>query len=175
VRTYAVVDDDDPSEVAQECTRQLELFRSLLGRDPSHLDSHQHAHRNEPLRTALVNLAAELRIPLRHFAPGIQYHGDYYGQTATGEPLPTALTVDALAAVLRSLPPGTSELGCHPASELDFESTYGSERLVECEVLCSAAIRDALEAEDIGLVSFDELRRSSGGDWTSSEGDGVRE
>jgi predicted glycoside hydrolase/deacetylase ChbG (UPF0249 family) len=155
-QVYAVV-DDDPSEVASESRRQLAVFRSLVGRDPSHLDSHQHVHRAEPVRSVLVHLAAELGVPLRHCAPGIEYRGDYHGQTAKGESRPAALTVEALTAVLRSLAPGTSELGCHPALQVDFESAYGAERLVELGVLCSAEIRTVLEVQDIRLVSFDQL------------------
>jgi predicted glycoside hydrolase/deacetylase ChbG (UPF0249 family) len=156
VPVYTLV-GDEPPEVARESRRQLAVFRSLVGRDPSHLDTHQHVHRGEPARSVLVDLAAEVGVPLRHFAPGIEYHGEFHGQTATGEPIPTALTIEALAAVLRSLAPGTSEVGCHPASEVDFESVYGAERLVELGVLCSAEIRSVLEVEDIRLVSFDQL------------------
>ena len=156
VRLYTVV-GDDPSEIASESRRQLAAFRSLVGRDPSHLNSHQHVHRDEPVRSVLVDLAAELEVPLRQFTPEIEYRGEYHGQTTTGDPLPTALTVEALAAILRSLAPGTSELGCHPALEVDFESVYGAERLVELHVLRSAEIRNVLEVEDIRLVSFDQL------------------
>lgn len=157
VPVYTLVGDDS-SEIERESRRQLAVFRSLVGRDPSHLDSHQHVHRAEPVRSVLVDLAAELGLPLRHFTPGIEYRGEFHGQTATGEPLPPALTVEALAAVLRSLAPGTSEISCHPASKVDFESVYSAERPVELDVLCSGEIRRVLEAEDIRLVSFDQLR-----------------
>jgi chitin disaccharide deacetylase len=36
--------------VASEVCRQLERFRALLGRDPTHLDSHHHRHRQAPIR-----------------------------------------------------------------------------------------------------------------------------
>src|ERR1700733_14637554 len=42
---YGRVQADDGSAVAAETARQLDLFRVLMGRDPTHLDSHQHAHR----------------------------------------------------------------------------------------------------------------------------------
>src|SRR4051794_21157272 len=42
---YEVVDSDNPGAVAAEVGRQLAAFRSLVGRDPTHLDSHQHVHR----------------------------------------------------------------------------------------------------------------------------------
>jgi predicted glycoside hydrolase/deacetylase ChbG (UPF0249 family) len=158
VQAYAVVEEIDPSRIAAEGRRQLALFRDLLDRDPTHLDSHQHVHREEPVYSCLAMLANELGIPLRHFTPRVEYRGDFHGQTAQGEPLAATLTVEGLASVLRSLSPGTSELGCHPAEDVDFETAYGNERLVELDVLCSSEISDVLAAEEISLLSFSELR-----------------
>ena len=154
-QVYAVV-DEDPAAVTSESRRQLARFRALLGREPSHLDSHQNAHRWEPVRSVLVALAGELGVPLRHCTPRIEYRGDYYGQTAKGEPLAGSLAFDALHSIVRSLAPGTSEVGCHPALAVDFESSYGAERLVELETLCSPEAREMFEAEDVSLVSFDQ-------------------
>jgi predicted glycoside hydrolase/deacetylase ChbG (UPF0249 family) len=39
---------DDPAAVDAECRAQVDAFRALLGREPTHLDSHQHAHEHEP-------------------------------------------------------------------------------------------------------------------------------
>src|ERR1051326_8120971 len=41
---YHVVDTEDKQAVEAEITHQLAQFRRLVGRDPSHLDSHQHVH-----------------------------------------------------------------------------------------------------------------------------------
>jgi predicted glycoside hydrolase/deacetylase ChbG (UPF0249 family) len=153
-QVYAVVAEDAAS-ISSESRKQLARFRRLLGRDPSHLDSHQNAHRGEPARSVLVTLASELRVPLRHCTPGIHYRGDYYGQTAKGELLAGALTFDALRSIAQSLADGTSELGCHPALAVDFDSSYGAERLLELEVLGSPRARETFEAEDVSLVSFD--------------------
>src|SRR5262249_24976449 len=47
VRVYQVVPEDDPTAVHDALASQLAAFRRLVGRDPTHLDSHQHAHREE--------------------------------------------------------------------------------------------------------------------------------
>src|SRR5215475_2897529 len=39
---YKVVDTEDKRAVEAEITQQLGQFRWLVGRNPSHLDSHQH-------------------------------------------------------------------------------------------------------------------------------------
>ena len=43
-------DLDDSVAVERELARQIEQFRELTGRDPTHLDSHHHVHLQEPLR-----------------------------------------------------------------------------------------------------------------------------
>src|ERR1044072_5849886 len=57
---YSRCDSDDPEAVEAECREQLEIFRALLGRDPTHLDSHQHVHENEPAKSVAEALAAAL-------------------------------------------------------------------------------------------------------------------
>jgi chitin disaccharide deacetylase len=53
---------DDPRD---ELSRQLACFRDLMGRDPTHIDSHQHVHRGEPVRSAMIQLALDLGVPAR--------------------------------------------------------------------------------------------------------------
>ena len=144
----------DATNVETEIRRQLALFRSLVHRDPSHLDSHQHVHRAEPVRSHLLELSEELGVPLRSVTGGIEYRGDFYGRTAKSEPLPQALTPAAFREIIRSLSSGTSELGCHPAVAIDFTSSYSSERLIELAVLCAPEVRATLEHECVELVSF---------------------
>src|SRR5207253_418881 len=51
---YEVVTIDDREAVADEVARQLEMFRRLMGREPTHLDSHQHVHRSEPVHSIMM-------------------------------------------------------------------------------------------------------------------------
>src|SRR5207302_249202 len=54
---YQVVPADDRAAVSAEVDRQVESFYRLVGTGPTHLDSHQHAHRDEPLRSILREVA----------------------------------------------------------------------------------------------------------------------
>ena len=56
---------DDEAAVEAECRAQLDGFRRLLNRDPTHLDSHQHTHMSEPVASVAERLATELGAPLR--------------------------------------------------------------------------------------------------------------
>jgi len=151
---------DDESAVEAECRAQLEAFRGLLGRDPTHLDSHQHTHMSEPVATVAGRLAAELGVPLR--ARGIRYEGAFYGQTGKGEPLPEAITVGSLTDLIASLPEGWTELGCHPGLGMRGESSYGPEREREVRTLCDPQVREKIESEGIELRSFAQLGPRSG-------------
>jgi predicted glycoside hydrolase/deacetylase ChbG (UPF0249 family) len=147
---------DDRDAVEAECRGQVEAFRELLGRDPTHLDSHQHVHQSEPVASVAAQLAAELGAPLR--GGSIRYEGGFYGQTGKGEPFPGGVTVECLVELIRSLGPGWTELGCHPGTEMGSESSYGSEREQELRTLCDPRVREAIEREGLLLRSFAEVR-----------------
>lgn len=151
---YQVVDAGDRSAVEAEVRRQLHSFRRLLGRNPTHLDSHQHVHRQEPVRSALGQVGRELGVPVRDVLGGVVYRGDFYGQDGKGRPLPEAITVDALLGLLRDLPRGLTELGCHPGEPDGLKTTYCHERAVEVQTLCDARVRSAVSELGIRLCSF---------------------
>ena len=154
VPVYQVIPSNDTTAVADEVLRQLTTFRRLVGKEPTHIDSHQHVHLREPLRTVLTAVARELSVPLRHCNADICYRGDFYGQTAHGVPCPDAISVDGLIKVLGTLPPGCTELGCHPGAGDDLDTMYCSERAEEVKVLCDPCIRTSLAAMGIELCSF---------------------
>lgn len=154
---YEVVSTGDASAVEEEAQRQLAAFRSMLGRDPSHLDSHQHMHQQEPVRSIVKEMARRLHIPLRHFSRGIQYCGHFYGQTAEGYPYHEAISVDGLLTILRTLQPGITELCAHPGYADQLDTMYRHERQMELEALCDPRVRAALSEQGIELRSFDDL------------------
>jgi predicted glycoside hydrolase/deacetylase ChbG (UPF0249 family) len=154
----------DPSEVLAEARAQLARFRELLGRDPTHFDSHHHAHRTDPVFAAVVALARETGRPVRPAGPdqierlraeGIhtpdRFSEEFFGDTAR---------LEVLLGIVRGLPEGTTELMCHPAvvdEELRATSSYALPRARELEVLTSPEILDAVRACGVGLVSYAEL------------------
>ncbi len=155
VVVYEVVAQDE-SAISAAVESQLGRFRQLTGRDPSHLDSHQHVHLVEPVRSILKQAADRLNVPLRHFSL-VHYEGRFYGQDGRGTSYPEGITVEALLAILASLPPGLTELGCHPGEDGHLDSMYVAERAREVEVLCDARVQHALQDLDIELVSFRDL------------------
>jgi chitin disaccharide deacetylase len=151
---YARCDTDDPVAIEAECRSQLERFRALLGNDPTHLDSHQHVHESEPAASVAEEIATEVGVPLRNRT--IRYEGGFYGQSGKGDAFPDGISVEALTKLIRSLPPGWTEVGCHPASG-PVPSSYDSERQIELATLCDPRVREALEETGVKLRSFSQV------------------
>jgi len=154
---YQVVALDDLFKVRQEVSRQLAAFRKLMGREPSHIDSHQHVHRKEPVRTAALEAAQHFSIPLRECCGDVQYCGRFYGQSPKGYPYPEGISADAMQSLLAELPTGITEIGCHPGEGQDLDTVYLREREEEMKVLCDPRIHSALIELGIQLCSFHDI------------------
>lgn len=155
---YSVVASlDDEQAILKEITEQFATFQRLVGRDPSHIDSHQHVHLRQPVRSAVLHIAQTLHIPVRDCNSPAHYCGRFYGQTAEGAPLRGFISSEALIEILEGLPEGLTEIGCHPAASVDLRTMYCSERLAELQVLCDDQIKARIEALGIELCSFAAL------------------
>jgi predicted glycoside hydrolase/deacetylase ChbG (UPF0249 family) len=159
VAAYMRCEQTDETAVNVECRSQLQAFRVLLGREPTHLDSHQHVHDTEPAASVMSVLAAELGVPLR--GRSVRYEGGFYGQTGKGEPLPEGITAERLALLIGELPAGWTELGCHPGVGLVAESSYGHERRLELRALCDPGVSAALRQAGVRLRSFADFNATT--------------
>jgi predicted glycoside hydrolase/deacetylase ChbG (UPF0249 family) len=156
---YQRVEQDDAHAVADELERQLTRFRRMMGHGPTHLDSHQHVHQQEPLRAIVRALAATLCVPLRWYTPRVRTCGDFYGQTGKGESYRELISVEALLRILGAIVPGVTELICHPGEGALGTTMYDAERTQETATLCNPQIREAVTGLGIRLLSFGDLAR----------------
>jgi chitin disaccharide deacetylase len=148
-------DAHDRAAVRDEFRRQLDEFQRLLGRLPTHIDSHRHAHREEHLLPLFRELVAPLGVPLRGDGP-VRFVGGFYAQW---EWLVTNLeyvSVPFLQRLLREeVAPGWTELSCHPGYRSpDFTSVYLAEREAEVRTLTDPRVRQALDELGIRLASY---------------------
>jgi chitin disaccharide deacetylase len=151
-RLYQVVDEADACAVAAEFSRQMEAFYDLVGRAPTHIDSHQHAHRKEPVRSTVLAAAGALNIPVREISA--RHCGSFYGHDEFGVSHPEWVSADHLIGVLRGVEPGLIEISCHPSAVDDLNTLYRGERLVELATLCDPRVRAAIGELGIELLSF---------------------
>lgn len=155
IPVYHIVDLSNRARVSTEVILQVAKFHELCGRNPTHLDSHQHVHREDPcVREALMESATKLGVPLRHCSARIQYCGAFYGRHRDDLPAPHLVTPEKLVDIITTLPPGITELACHPAEADDAGSDYGRERPLELAALCDPRVRSALRRAAVRLRSF---------------------
>jgi predicted glycoside hydrolase/deacetylase ChbG (UPF0249 family) len=143
---------------ADDLRRQLDRFRLLVGREPSHLDSHQHRHLAELVRPVFEEVAAELGVPLRRVDRRVRFCGEFYGHDGRGRPDHEAITVDALVQLIENVEEGVTELGCHPGYAAGLDDWYRIEREHEVQALCDPLVRRVVEREGIRLCSYAEIK-----------------
>jgi predicted glycoside hydrolase/deacetylase ChbG (UPF0249 family) len=151
----------EPEDVLMEARAQLDRFRELTGRLPTHLDSHHHSHRHPVVCDALVILAREHDLPVRNASPDVGARLRRDGVTTTDFFVEKFFGVDArldvLIEILGGIRPGVTEIMCHPAhvdDELRSTSSYAVERERELEVLTSPRVLRAVQDFDLRPVHF---------------------
>jgi chitin disaccharide deacetylase len=151
-------DIDDPATLARELDTQLELFSSLLGRPPTHIDGHHHVQLEGERHAVFTDVADRLGIPVRGHSP-IRYIGGFYGQWEWGVTDLSHVSVEYLIHLLREeVIGGRSEIACHPAASLaGLRSDYHHERLVELGALTDPRSRAAVAELGITLRNFDGI------------------
>ncbi len=159
--------DIDREEALLEYRTQYEKARELLGREPTHLDTHHWVHDHPALEWAIGELARktgaaarihsdEQRDRLRsrgvrtpdHFAREFQYEGN-----VGVEPL-----LDLLERIARR--DGVTELMCHPGetdAALVTRSGYARERPTELATLTDGRVRAAVKELGITLATFADV------------------
>lgn len=159
--------DIDREEALLEYRAQYRKARQLLGRAPSHLDSHHWVHDHPALEWAIGELARETGAAARihsgeqrerlrargvrtpdHFAREFQYEGK--------------VGVDALLALLQRIATngGVTELMCHPGEPdegLAKRSGYARERATELATLTDPRVRAAPKDLGITLATFADI------------------
>jgi predicted glycoside hydrolase/deacetylase ChbG (UPF0249 family) len=148
-------DVTDLHAVHSEFRRQLDEFQRLVGRLPTHIDSHHHVHRRAALTPVFKELVEPLQVPLRG-AECIRFVGGFYAQWQRMVTNLEYVSVPALQRMLRDeVKPGWTEFSCHPGyASPDFTSEYLHEREAELRTLTAPAIQETIETLGIHLVSY---------------------
>ena len=148
-------DVSNVAAVRDEFRRQIDRFQRLLGRLPSHIDSHHHVHRRAELIPVFRELVEPLGVPLRG-AGDVQFVGGFYAQWEWMVTNLEYVSVPTLQRMLRDeVPPGWTEFACHPGyASPDFTSVYLHEREAELRTLTTPCIRETIETLGIHLVNY---------------------
>ena len=153
-----------PEEVRIEIGNQIDAFRELMGRFPTHLDSHHHVGRHEPLLELMLFFARALKVPLRAQDAEVRAAArrerlrtpDHFMGESGPEPYWSA---ERLLEHLRTLAPGVTEFMTHPGyfdEDLAY-SRYGKQREAELGGLTDPRARELIAREGIRLAHFGNL------------------
>ena len=169
----------DILEVKAEWRAQIEAFIAAAGEKPTHLDSHHHSSYFSPaLFRAMLELAKEYECPIR-FPLSPTETSREFNETAKQAPdlikefnprrpdnfvvdfYDAGATTEHLLDILNNLPDGTSEIMCHPGhvdqTFAEKESVYNFQREREITILTDPAIKKAIQANGIELITFADL------------------
>jgi predicted glycoside hydrolase/deacetylase ChbG (UPF0249 family) len=137
--------------------QQVRRFEVLMGRRPTHLDSHHNVHRDLKLLSHFLAVAGQLGLPLREHS-SVRHFPSFYGQW-NGESHPEQISVEAFIQMVDTeICGGVTEVGCHPGYiDGKFETEYAGERELEFHTLSNPTLRRALSERSVQLINFSEL------------------
>ncbi|MDQ2915196.1 MAG: ChbG/HpnK family deacetylase [Chloroflexota bacterium] len=155
----------DKQEALVEYRAQYARARELIGREPTHVDTHHWVHDHPPLSWAVAELARETGAAARSHTPKQR---DEYRAKGVRTPdhftrefqHPGHIGLEDLLALLGRLDDGVTELMCHPGEpdpELVASSAYARERPLELAVLTDPRVRARLERDGTALTTFAAL------------------
>jgi chitin disaccharide deacetylase len=154
------LDPDDPVACRAELARQVAEFERLMGRPPTHVDSHHNVHRRRSLLPIFLGAVEDLGVPLREHS-AVTWHGSFYAAW-DGETHPEQVTFESLRSMLASFGDGVTELCTHLAYvEDDLVSDYRVERGLELATILDPRLPGAFAELGIELVSYHDPRARS--------------
>lgn len=154
-RAGSPLDPGDPDAVAAELARQLARFRQLVGREPTHVDSHHHVHRRPGVLEVFADQLAPSGLPLREVSL-VAYIGGFYAQWEWEVTELHYVSVEFLQQILRTeVTAEWTEIGCHPGYVGDgLRSVYLTERETELQTLTDPRLRGTIAELGIELCSY---------------------
>ena len=148
-------------EARIELGTQIDAFRGLFGRFPTHLDSHHHVGRHDPIMELVLDFARAIKVPVRAQDDGARAAARRVKIRTTDHFLGDAgadayWTAERVMEHLDALPGGTTEFMTHPGyydDDLAY-SRYGRQRDAELAGLSDRRAREAIERHGIRLAHF---------------------
>ena len=148
-------------EARIELGTQIDVFRGIMGRFPTHLDTHHHVGRLPPVLEVVLDFARALRVPVRSQDAEVRKAARSLGLRTPdhfmGESGPEAYwSRERVLEHLAALPAGLSEFMTHPGyfdDELAY-SRYGRQRETELAGLTHPDVRRAAQTCGIRLAHF---------------------
>jgi predicted glycoside hydrolase/deacetylase ChbG (UPF0249 family) len=183
----ALLHQYDLKEVEEEFAAQISRLREL-GIIPDHLDGNNHLHIFPSIAEVTARLARDfnikkIRLPLekfqtpRHYFQPKAFKKYFFGLLAkraylvfksfgllfpehfAGIQFPRVSDIESLRKFFRKLPPGTTELMCHPGyRNVSMPLSSQSKHEEELTALINPEVLATLKREQITLISFHDVQ-----------------
>jgi predicted glycoside hydrolase/deacetylase ChbG (UPF0249 family) len=152
---------------------QIDRFVDLFHRWPSYLDGHKHCHARPELATPVLQVAEQIKVPVRSVNPD---HRQWLRERGVATPdllLGRSRSQDPVEPVeLRSLPRGVTEWMTHPGyPDPESGSEYDLGRREDLDELLRARVRERFDTPIWG----EDVRRSTHADAFAYEGGALEE
>jgi len=153
-------------EALLEYRAQYDRARELIGREPSHLDSHHWLHDEPALEWAITELGRQTGAAVREQsaaqrdrfrAAGLRTPDVFYREFQHAG----HIDVPHLLGLVGDMADGVTELMCHPGepdSELAATSAYAGDRAIELATLCDPRVAAGIRGAGITLATFADCR-----------------
>jgi len=161
------------SEVKAEWRAQIESFIAAAGTKPTHLDSHHHSsYFTAGLFSLMLELAEEYDCPIRRntsaeLTESDKQVADLMAKSSVRQPdhfiddfYDEGATHENMLNIINNLREGTTEIMCHPGhvdEAFAKESIYNFQRERELKILTDPTVKQAIESNNIELISFADL------------------
>lgn len=151
-------DLSDPNNTQAELLEQIEKFKSLTGKMPSHIDVHKILNRGAELEGILQMYSDEHKIPVRQLGFA-KFIDSYHGPHSDG-----VLSVAQFRLAISQATDQYNEIMCHPGYCDDYllkNSAYSRPREQELKTLCDPSLKNYIAQKDLKLANWYAINQIS--------------
>lgn len=144
----------DFTSVDAELERQLEMFVSIVGENPDHLNSHKIYTENPGLTNEMQAFANKHHIPLRRFCKA-RFIDSFFGPHSDGD-----VSITQLKKTIDEATNEYNEIMCHVGYSDDYlrkTSSYNDIREKELSSICDPEVKEYLKQKDFQLINWKQL------------------
>jgi chitin disaccharide deacetylase len=153
------------TDVVREYQAQIDLFRKVFSRYPTHLDTHHQIHNHPFFLEALAHVARKNKLPVRkselmlqetvrkNYSDEIKTPDHFFGNLSPSH----YWRKEWLETLLKNLPEGISEIMCHPGyNDRDLKSitSFTAGRAEELKLFRSPHLKKILQDHSVVLSHY---------------------
>lgn len=145
----------DTNQLRKEWFAQMEFFIEHVGKKPTHIDSHHHAHLQPVASEIIKEIADYYQLPVRNiktnYGEDVYFYHEFYSPN---------VSVDVIADAIKHS--DIVELMVHPAyvdQKLIEVTSYNMGRLPEIDVLMSDEAKALIISKGVELINYLDVQK----------------